>query len=152
MDTMRLWAELAVLLASIVVGARLGGIGLGPMGGLGLFVFVFLFGLPPGGPPVQPDRPPAALSGVLSVAVKKSKLQFCSPPGVGERGSDFFAEFWLSHSFPSQPGTSGDDHEDKADASGSLDSVQLMQPTIRSGGDLHGSNNWRSRWDRGYVW
>jgi Anaerobic c4-dicarboxylate membrane transporter len=43
-DTMRLWAELAVLLASIVVGARLGGIGLG---GLGLFVFVFLFGLPP---------------------------------------------------------------------------------------------------------
>ncbi len=74
-------------------------------------------------------------------AVKKSKLQFCSPPGVGERRADFFAEFWLSHSFPSQPGTSGDDHEDKADASGSLDSVQLMQPTIRSGGDLHGRNN-----------
>jgi anaerobic C4-dicarboxylate transporter DcuA len=43
--------ELLVLLASIVVGARLGGIGLGPMGGLGLFVFVFLFGLPPGSPP-----------------------------------------------------------------------------------------------------
>jgi anaerobic C4-dicarboxylate transporter len=50
-DTMRLWAELAVLLASIVVGARLGGIGLGPMGGLGLFVFVFLLGLLPGSPP-----------------------------------------------------------------------------------------------------
>ena len=48
---MLLWAELAVLLASIVVGARLGGIGLGPMGGLGLFVFVFLFRLPPGSPP-----------------------------------------------------------------------------------------------------
>ena len=48
---MILWAELAVLLASIVAGARLGGIGLGPMGGLGLFAFVFLFGLPPGGPP-----------------------------------------------------------------------------------------------------
>ena len=46
---MLLWAELAVLLASIVVGARLGGIGLGPMGGLGLFVFVFLFGSRPGG-------------------------------------------------------------------------------------------------------
>jgi anaerobic C4-dicarboxylate transporter DcuA len=45
------WAQLAVLLASIVVGARIGGIGLGAMGGLGLFVFVFLFGLPPGGPP-----------------------------------------------------------------------------------------------------
>ncbi len=48
---MLLWMELLVLLASIVVGARLGGIGLGPMGGLGLFVFVFLFGLPPGSPP-----------------------------------------------------------------------------------------------------
>ncbi len=48
---MLLWVELAVLLASIVVGARLGGIGLGPMGGLGLLVFVFLFRLPPGNPP-----------------------------------------------------------------------------------------------------
>jgi anaerobic C4-dicarboxylate transporter DcuA len=48
---MLLWAELAVLLASIVLGARLGGIGLGPMGGLGLLVFVFLFRLPPGSPP-----------------------------------------------------------------------------------------------------
>ena len=48
---MLLWVELAVLLASIVVGARLGGLGLGPMGGLGLLVFVFLFRLPPGNPP-----------------------------------------------------------------------------------------------------
>jgi anaerobic C4-dicarboxylate transporter DcuA len=45
------WAELLVLLAAIVVGARLGGIGLGPMGGLGLLAFVFLFRLPPGSPP-----------------------------------------------------------------------------------------------------
>jgi anaerobic C4-dicarboxylate transporter DcuA len=43
--------ELAVLLAAIVLGARMGGIGLGPMGGLGLLVFVFLFRLPPGSPP-----------------------------------------------------------------------------------------------------
>ena len=40
-----------MLLASIIAGVRLGGIGLGPMGGVGLFAFVFLFGLPPGGPP-----------------------------------------------------------------------------------------------------
>jgi anaerobic C4-dicarboxylate transporter DcuA len=46
-----LGAELGVLLGSIVVGARLGGIGLGPMGGLGLLTFVFLFRLPPGSPP-----------------------------------------------------------------------------------------------------
>jgi anaerobic C4-dicarboxylate transporter DcuA len=46
-----LWIELAILLACIVLGARLGGIGLGAMGGLGLAVFVFLFALPPGSPP-----------------------------------------------------------------------------------------------------
>ena len=38
-------------LASMVLGARLGGIGLGPMGGFGLLVFVFLLRLPPGNPP-----------------------------------------------------------------------------------------------------
>jgi anaerobic C4-dicarboxylate transporter DcuA len=43
--------QLAILLAAIVLGARRGGMALGPMGGLGLFVFVFLIGLPPGGPP-----------------------------------------------------------------------------------------------------
>jgi anaerobic C4-dicarboxylate transporter DcuA len=50
-NTLIIWIELAVLLAAIVLGARLGGIGLGPMGGLGLLVFVFLFRLPPGSPP-----------------------------------------------------------------------------------------------------
>ncbi|HET6978924.1 MAG TPA: anaerobic C4-dicarboxylate transporter [Pyrinomonadaceae bacterium] len=46
-----IWIELIILLACIVLGARLGGIGLGAMAGVGLLVFVFLFGLPPGGPP-----------------------------------------------------------------------------------------------------
>jgi anaerobic C4-dicarboxylate transporter DcuA len=46
-----IWIELAVLLAAIILGARMGGIGLGPMGGLGLLVFVFIFKLPPGSPP-----------------------------------------------------------------------------------------------------
>jgi anaerobic C4-dicarboxylate transporter DcuA len=45
------WLQLAILLAAIVLGARRGGMSLGPMGGIGLFIFVFLFGLPPGGPP-----------------------------------------------------------------------------------------------------
>lgn len=48
---MGLWLQLAVLLAAIVLGARRGGMALGPMGGVGLFIFVFLFGLPPGSPP-----------------------------------------------------------------------------------------------------
>jgi anaerobic C4-dicarboxylate transporter DcuA len=46
-----IWIELLILLACIVIGARLGGIALGAMAGVGLLVFVFLFGLPPGGPP-----------------------------------------------------------------------------------------------------
>src|SRR4030095_683230 len=46
-----LWIELLILLTCIVIGARLGGIALGTVGGIGLLVFVFLFGLPPGGPP-----------------------------------------------------------------------------------------------------
>ena len=46
-----IWIELAILLACILVGARLGGIALGTVAGLGLVVFVFFFGLHPGGPP-----------------------------------------------------------------------------------------------------
>src|SRR5262245_57847668 len=46
-----IWIELVILLTCIVIGARLGGIALGTVAGIGLLVFVFLFGLPPGGPP-----------------------------------------------------------------------------------------------------
>ena len=45
------WLELLVLLVCILVGARLGGIGLGTAAGIGLAAFVFVFGLPPGMPP-----------------------------------------------------------------------------------------------------
>jgi anaerobic C4-dicarboxylate transporter DcuA len=48
---MLLFLELLVLLACIVMGARLGGVGLGAMGGLGLGLFVFAFAMPPGSPP-----------------------------------------------------------------------------------------------------
>lgn len=46
-----IWIELLLLLACIVIGARLGGIALGTVAGIGLLIFVFLFSLPPGGPP-----------------------------------------------------------------------------------------------------
>ncbi len=45
------WVELILFLACIVVGARIGGIGLGTIAGFGLMVFVFVFQLPPGSPP-----------------------------------------------------------------------------------------------------
>ena len=46
-----LWLGLAILLTCILIGARVGGIGLGGVSGLGLLVFVFLLRMPPGSPP-----------------------------------------------------------------------------------------------------
>lgn len=46
-----IWIELLILLLCILIGARLGGIALGTVAGIGLIIFVFLFALPPGGPP-----------------------------------------------------------------------------------------------------
>ncbi len=46
-----MWIELLIIFTCIVIGARLGGIGLGTMGGIGLLILVFIFGLPPGSPP-----------------------------------------------------------------------------------------------------
>ena len=46
-----IWIELIILLACIIIGARLGGIALGTVSGIGLLLFVFVFALPPGGPP-----------------------------------------------------------------------------------------------------
>lgn len=46
-----IWLELLIVLVCIFIGARLGGIALGTIACLGLVVFVFIFGLPPGMPP-----------------------------------------------------------------------------------------------------
>ncbi|MFN0012659.1 MAG: anaerobic C4-dicarboxylate transporter family protein [Phycisphaerales bacterium] len=46
------WIELLVVLGAIVVGARIGGAGLGTVAAIGLAVLVFGFGLPPSSPPV----------------------------------------------------------------------------------------------------
>src|SRR5579864_2961322 len=46
-----IWLELLIVLVCIFVGARLGGIALGTVAGIGLLVLVFTFGLPPGMPP-----------------------------------------------------------------------------------------------------
>ena len=41
-----LWVELILFLTCIVIGARIGGIGMGTVAGLGLIVFVFIFKMP----------------------------------------------------------------------------------------------------------
>ena len=45
--------QLLFVLAAIVVGARLGGIGLGVMGGVGVAILCFFFGLQPTAPPID---------------------------------------------------------------------------------------------------
>lgn len=45
--------QLLFVLVAIIVGARLGGIGLGVMGGVGLAVLTFVFGLQPTSPPID---------------------------------------------------------------------------------------------------
>lgn len=45
--------QLLFVLVAIIVGARLGGIGLGVMGGVGLAILTFVFGLQPTSPPID---------------------------------------------------------------------------------------------------
>ncbi len=48
-----LYLQLLVVLVAIIIGARLGGIGLGVMGGVGLAILSFVFGLQPTAPPID---------------------------------------------------------------------------------------------------
>lgn len=47
------WVEFGVLLLAIYIGIRVGGIGLGLVGGAGVTVFTFAFGMKPGSPPID---------------------------------------------------------------------------------------------------
>lgn len=48
-----MWLQLLFVLLAIIVGARVGGIGLGVFGGMGLAVLTFVFGLEPTTPPID---------------------------------------------------------------------------------------------------
>lgn len=45
--------QIVFVLTAIIIGARLGGIGLGVMGGIGLAILTFVFGLEPTAPPID---------------------------------------------------------------------------------------------------
>lgn len=47
------WIEFAVLLAMILIGSQMKGIGLGVMGMVGLFIFIFIFKMKPTDPPID---------------------------------------------------------------------------------------------------
>ncbi len=53
METFLILLQLAIVLAMIFIGAKVGGIGLGIYGMVGVFVLVFIFGLDPGVIPID---------------------------------------------------------------------------------------------------
>ena len=53
MATTIILIQLLIVLALIFIGARVGGIGLGIYGMVGVFILVFLFGLKPGNIPLD---------------------------------------------------------------------------------------------------
>jgi anaerobic C4-dicarboxylate transporter DcuA/anaerobic C4-dicarboxylate transporter DcuB len=61
--------EAVVVLAAIVMGTRAGGVGIGVWGGLGVAVLVFIFGEPPGEPPIS------AMLIILAVVTAASLMQ-----------------------------------------------------------------------------
>lgn len=63
--------ELALVLACILIGSRVGGIGLGTVAALGLAVLVFVFGLPPASPPG------AVLGMILAVVTAAATMEAC---------------------------------------------------------------------------
>jgi anaerobic C4-dicarboxylate transporter-like protein len=70
------WVELALFLICIIAGARVGGIGLGTIAGIGLAIFVFLFHLPPGSPPATVLGMIIAVITALSVMQAAGGLDF----------------------------------------------------------------------------
>jgi anaerobic C4-dicarboxylate transporter DcuA len=64
-----LWLEFAILIACIVIGARVGGVGLGAVSGIGLLIFVFILGMPPGNPPT------VVLGMIIAVITALSAMQ-----------------------------------------------------------------------------
>jgi anaerobic C4-dicarboxylate transporter DcuB len=47
------WVHFGVLLLAIYIGIRVGGVGLGLIGGAGVTIFTFAFGMKPGSPPID---------------------------------------------------------------------------------------------------
>ncbi len=64
-----IWIHLLILFLCIILGARIGGLGLGVMGGLGLAIFVFIFGLQPASVPID------VMLMILSVITAAGALQ-----------------------------------------------------------------------------
>ena len=47
------WLQFAIVMVCVAIGGRLGGVGLGAAGGLGVCLLVLVLGVPPGSPPIS---------------------------------------------------------------------------------------------------
>ena len=74
-----LFLQLAILLSCIIIGARLGGIALGTVSGIGLAFFMIVLGMPPGNPPA------VVLGMILAVITALSMMEAAG-------GMDFLVE------------------------------------------------------------
>ena len=74
-----LFFQLGILLLCIVIGARLGGIALGTVSGIGLAFFMMVLGMPPGNPPA------VVLGMILAVITALSMMEAAG-------GMDFLVE------------------------------------------------------------
>lgn len=64
-----IWGQFFIVIAAIVLGARLGGAGLGTAAAIGLAILVFGFGLPPSSPPA------AVLAIIVAVVTAAAAMQ-----------------------------------------------------------------------------
>ena len=67
METLLVILQLVVVLGCLLIGTHYGGIGLGLISGIGLFLLVFVFGLAPGEPPIDVMLTILAVIGCASV-------------------------------------------------------------------------------------
>lgn len=64
-----IWVQFIILLVAILIGSRLKGIGLGVMGMVGLLIFILVFHMQPGDPPIE------VMLIILSVVTAAATLQ-----------------------------------------------------------------------------
>ena len=79
--------QLAFVLLAIVIGARIGGIGLGVLGGLGLAILTFFFGLEPTAPPI--DVMLMIVAVIAAASCMQAGARHQDPPGTSDGDSGY---------------------------------------------------------------
>ncbi len=82
------WIQLSIVLFCVGYGGRLGGLGLGAAGGLGVFLMVCVLGIPPGSPPIP------VLLIIMSVIACTSILQACGGLDLLVRFAERLLRVW----------------------------------------------------------